>query len=245
MFSHDSGAVRAAFAAAAVLMTLAGADSLAQEVPLDTICYPYSVTPPPEPAFTVPKCRAEGETLYIDGMVDDALISELQYRPGIRRIELNSYGGRLEAGFELADYIRSHGIKTHVRKGAKCGSACTLLFMAGVERSAAASVRFLFHGVRNFAGGLEAAFQQLCETEGYRKCGEWLAEQTLSFQDSTEALFRRYIELGASPALWERYRSFEEDSDWFDDANFFRKKNWIMDAREARDLGIVQILTEE
>lgn len=47
---------------------------------------------------------------------------------------LNSPGGNVEAGLQLASIIRQNGLATFVTKNATCASACFYLFAAGVNR---------------------------------------------------------------------------------------------------------------
>lgn len=103
-----------------------------------SVCHPFFRTWPPEEPANLVRCNVVGETMYIDGGIDSPLIYELcDFYPKIRHIELNSYGGEVESAKTLAAMIRERGITTNVRKGAKCASACTLLFQAGVPPNGA------------------------------------------------------------------------------------------------------------
>lgn len=71
-------------------------------------------------------------------------------------VDLDSPGGALAYAEELAgalrDLRRDATVNTLVRNGARCLSACVLLFMQGEKRVAGGSSAWLFHGVcRAFA----------------------------------------------------------------------------------------------
>src|SRR5690606_1391264 len=113
----------------------------------ETACHKYvQIDPVVEPSLTNPRCRVIDDVFYLEGAVDSQILYEIKtHYPDIRRMELNSYGGEVEAALELAFLIRERNIATNLRKGAKCSSACTLLFQAGVQRTAHHSVRVLYH----------------------------------------------------------------------------------------------------
>lgn len=209
---------------------------------VDSICHPYPVDPAPEPSALVPKCHATGDTLYFDGVVDLYSLYEIKNHPNLKVLELNSGGGALRDIYEFVDIIRSRGIRTNVRRGARCASACTLLFMAGAERTAHPSAQFMFHGVRNGRGNFDEYIDGLCKSEGPAACERELARVGADFYGSTVQLFEAYVSLGASRELWTRYQSHEDDLDWYRKANFFKKKDWEMTAAEAQRLGVVQRL---
>ncbi|HYC03608.1 MAG TPA: hypothetical protein VED40_09965 [Azospirillaceae bacterium] len=66
-------------------------------------------------------------------------------------LDLDSGGGRLPEAMNLAWFLRAlpAGVEvtTRVGPGARCHSACTLVFAAGRVRRAAADARFFFHPV--------------------------------------------------------------------------------------------------
>jgi hypothetical protein len=53
----------------------------------------------------------------------------------ISRIELNSNGGSVRAAFIMAEEIAKYSFRTHVPAGARCISACTLVFLGGRRRT--------------------------------------------------------------------------------------------------------------
>ncbi|OUS37004.1 hypothetical protein A9Q94_07355 [Rhodobacterales bacterium 56_14_T64] len=67
----------------------------------------------------------------------------LQENPQMRTVTLNSPGGHIYEARGFAYQIRDHGLDTYVMN--ECSSACTLLFVAGVQRSLAPDARLGFH----------------------------------------------------------------------------------------------------
>lgn len=63
----------------------------------------------------------------------------------IKRIELNSYGGKLLQAIKIAKFIRDNNIDTYVGKTSICYSACTIIFQAGIKRTANKISKFLYH----------------------------------------------------------------------------------------------------
>ncbi|MBI3549205.1 MAG: hypothetical protein HY078_09215 [Elusimicrobia bacterium] len=230
---------------ALLALLLLPAPVAAEDHPLDSNCYRYAVDPPAEPHFD-PKCRVIGETMYIDGEIGDFMWWELRtFYPQVRRLELNSGGGIPGELAEMVAYVRARGMTTNVRKGARCMSACTLLYMAGTRRTAHRSAKFMFHGFNNQRTDFDAVYREICARDGEAACRANLEARVKDSVARTTALFERYVQLGASPELWLRYQAYDEDPDWFKHANFFKKKDWVMYAPEAAALGVVQEIVED
>lgn len=206
----------------------------------DSICYNYAVDPAPVPALRSPKCRVIGSTMYIDGVIEsDVYLFELKaFYPEVDSLQLNSHGGPVKNIYELSDFIRARGMRTHVREGANCSSACTMLYMAGAARTAHPEARFMFHGINN--GGRPVDMKRLCETHGIENCGKLLLEIVDDQLRSTREMFARYVAYGASPSLWSDYLNFPEDEKWYEHGNFTRKIDWVMNPLEAMKYRIVQ-----
>jgi hypothetical protein len=67
-------------------------------------------------------------------------------------IVLNSPGGSLAEGFQIALTARAEGLATWVHKRAVCASACFIVFAGGVKREVNATSRIGVHGVSNSDG---------------------------------------------------------------------------------------------
>jgi hypothetical protein len=70
----------------------------------------------------------------------------------ISEIQLNSVGGRLFEGGDIARTIRAASLKTVVASGATCASACFLAFAAGLTRSVHSGARVGVHAACNESG---------------------------------------------------------------------------------------------
>ncbi len=182
------------------------------------------------------RCMHVGSDLYLDGSIDVELIFELtQFSPEpVRRIFLNSTGGKVDDAIEVAEYIRANNITTVLRPGAKCMSACTLLFQAGTERIAHPSAQLMYHSARNpFLQRESRDLLIACETSLTPECEELISERTAALQASTDELFHRYVLYGASPLLYEDYKIKDHDPNWISQGNFLRIENWYMTPEEA------------
>jgi len=89
----------------------------------------------------VPALRFSGEITY--GLAA-RLRAQMEAVPPPRLIELNSPGGHVYAARGAAQVIAAAGL--HTRVVGNCSSACTLLFMAGHDRSLGPGARLGFHG---------------------------------------------------------------------------------------------------
>ncbi len=219
------------------LLVLGVSDSVfAQE----TICHKYvQINPTQEPSMG-PRCRVVGDVFYLDGMVGDEMFYELRdHAPHAKVIELNSYGGLVEPAYKIAELVRARGMHTNVRKGAKCASACTLIYQAGVRRTAYPLTRFLYHGARLSNAWVEHWLETRLE-KGREKAREELALQFIEVKAETEKFFQQIIAYGAAPALVEKYRGLPIATDWFEDGNFTRTQDWIVRSTQLVNYNVVQ-----
>jgi hypothetical protein len=105
----------------------------------------------PGPAWSISSAQVPG-TLRLSGEfqpgVSDALATALAQDHTIQRLELDSPGGDTHEGLALASLVKKYELSTFVRH--KCSSACTLVFIAGRERSLAVDAKLGFHRARSF-----------------------------------------------------------------------------------------------
>jgi hypothetical protein len=206
----------------------------------ETICHRYNKLNPTQEPANGPRCRVVGDTFYFEGAVTEEMYYELRdYHPEIKRLELNSYGGLALPAYKIAELIRQRGILTNVRNGAKCASACTLIFQAGVERSAHPSVRFLYHAPR-LSNLWSENWLETRNTVGRQKSLAELAKQFTETQNETERFFVMLVELGINPNFIERYKALPETSTWFLDGNLMRTENLIISAPRLIEYNVVQ-----
>lgn len=94
-----------------------------------------------------------GRSLVLQGTLgagSSAVVRQaLQDAPSVTQVRLVSPGGRLFEAKAIAREIGQRGLRTHA--DGDCASACTVLLLAGRERSAAAGARIGFHRPQ-FAG---------------------------------------------------------------------------------------------
>jgi hypothetical protein len=93
----------------------------------------------------------------------DRLKEELDIHPGVSRIRLESGGGDVHEAFRAAKIIAAHNLDTVV--SGKCVSACTIMFVAGKDRTLDKGAGLGFHAARSedptegAAGSFRAAFK--------------------------------------------------------------------------------------
>lgn len=80
----------------------------------------------------------------IDFVMFDALEDALAEHETLKRVALDSHGGRVFAARAIARLVRENKLDTHVE--GMCASACTLVYIAGQTRSLGPSGRLGFHG---------------------------------------------------------------------------------------------------
>lgn len=92
----------------------------------------------------------DGSEIIIEGMLSsgagERFESLLDEAASVRVVRLESAGGRLLEARIIADAVRRRQLGTRVDD--QCISACTLVLIAGVERSAARDARIGFHQPR-------------------------------------------------------------------------------------------------
>lgn len=205
-----------------------------------SICYSFTVSPTPKPS-QVPKCRVIGNTMYWEGEISNHLTYELfQIYPNVTRLELNSYGGVLEEALGAAEKIRAKGITTNVRKDAFCASACTLVYQAGLERTAHITARFLYHSANYSGEGWYAKWKKIATKNGRESGRAFLAELIEKSQTATEELFKVYRRYGINELFFSDYQKRPESPDWFEIGNFSRLPDWLPSMDQLVSYGIVQ-----
>ncbi|MGJ8622771.1 MAG: hypothetical protein ACSHW1_08335 [Yoonia sp.] len=96
----------------------------------------------------------DGETLTLSGSIERgstrALDAQLAAYPNAAQIILSSTGGNIYEARGLSNAIRKNGLNTMVIS--ECSSACTTVFIGGIERRIAQSAKLGFHQYRIDAG---------------------------------------------------------------------------------------------
>jgi ATP-dependent protease ClpP protease subunit len=90
---------------------------------------------------------ASGDEITFDGNITSGVSANLRQvldaAPKARKLLLKSRGGRILEALAMVDLIKARRLDTRVVQN--CESACTLLFLAGVERSASPLAAIGFH----------------------------------------------------------------------------------------------------
>ncbi|MCJ8277633.1 MAG: hypothetical protein HRT44_10815 [Bdellovibrionales bacterium] len=191
------------------------------------------------------KCMRKGDTIWLDGGVNPFLIDEFKTynTEPIKKIYLNSGGGRVDDAIELAQFIRDNGITTIVRKNALCASACTLLFQAGTQRIAHRQARFMYHSVRHLMISKDDQNKIMsCLEEPNDECMEEINIKKQGLLESTNNLFDLYEEYGASPALREDYFNMPEEDLWWESGNFVGLQDWWVMPRTLKQYDVVRVV---
>lgn len=188
------------------------------------------------------RCMHLDDSLYVDGPIDSELIFELDHnrQKPLKYLFLNSFGGRVSEALKLAEFIRSNNIITILRKGAKCFSACTLLFQAGVERLADPKALLMFHSARYLFESEETKMRlQNCEVDPKPKCLRVIAQKRSELTESTNQLFAAYQLYGMSSAFFQDYHNLATDPLWYEKGNYLKKSDWFLSPLEAMGYNIV------
>jgi hypothetical protein len=110
---------------------------------------------------------ADGRSLLLSGTIgmgDAERLRALLDSPAaheLRRIELNSPGGRLREAEKMATALKQHGQGS--RAVGICASACTLVFLAGNPRQLTSGARLGFH--RASTGTYNPVFEELANQQ--------------------------------------------------------------------------------
>ena len=92
----------------------------------------------------------DGNLLRISGAftpgVGDSVKAAVDQNQGLRVVVLDSPGGDIGEGLQIARAIKDHALSTAVKTS--CSSACTFAFVAGRERILLPTTRLGFHACR-------------------------------------------------------------------------------------------------
>ena len=122
----------------------------------------------------VVKLSPDGRDISIDGYITSGVAAKLRQKldsaPNATRLTLNSHGGRILEALAMVDLIKARKLDTNVVQN--CESACTLLFLAGAERTASTLAEIGFHQP-DFPGLSAQDREQIIQSnrEDYRASG--------------------------------------------------------------------------
>lgn len=91
----------------------------------------------------------DGQTMLLDGSLSMSAAIEvrraLDAHPNLQTIVMEGPGGRMGPAYELFKVIRDRRLNTRVER--ECDSACTIMFLGGVQRSLGPYGRLGFHQI--------------------------------------------------------------------------------------------------
>ncbi len=204
-------------------------------------CDKYERMPAPSPQGFGKLCF-ENNTLYIDGLINGALIEQAgKYLKNTQRLELNSSGGHFYSFhkskvIKFASEVRKLGITTNVREGGRCGSLCTLLYQAGAKREAHTDSSFLYHGAQWVDKARE--MQRVCDDQNENMQLQCFKLKAEGFE-LTEEYFNLLEAYDLDPQLKYILYSQPEDKDWHLKGNLIKKEDLIIDSEIAKEFNIV------
>lgn len=141
-----------------------------------------------EGASSADKLTVQGSTLIYDTEANgsdietsdiDAVLEVLRANDGIEVLELNSSGGSIYAGIEIARIVIDFGLDTLVN--GECGSSCVRIFLAGENRQMTLGSKIGFHQAHWSAENIQGYYEDWAETEGWStpfEFAEWSYQDT-------------------------------------------------------------------
>lgn len=140
------------------------------------------------------KFRVEGDTLYYDGEAArdpknteietedvDEMLALLRANEGITALWLNSVGGGVWAGQEMARLVMDFDLDTRV--SGECSSSCVTVFLAGKVRTLERGGKLGFHQRSWAAEAMQSYFDAWRQDEGWETpfdFSSWVYEDTQS-----------------------------------------------------------------
>ena len=194
-------------------------------------------------------CYQQNDQLYLQGPIGKKLENTLMTRDNISTLHLNSQGGSISRAGKIADLIRAKKINTNLLPGANCVSACTLLYQAGVKRTATSNNILVYHcvsaGPRSKGDLLlycGADYENYTDDNQEYKCLTNLNKRIRSSTEGTKKMFNEQhvakYDMDASFIDWF-FSDITNDSKWFKFGNFC-KKYYGLTTEQAKEFNIVQ-----
>ncbi|MEJ6709079.1 MAG: hypothetical protein QNK92_09825 [Amylibacter sp.] len=91
------------------------------------------------------KVSVFGDVVTVSGDIDYQILTELKATQNVRLVVLQSAGGSVQAGRAIGLFVSANGIDTRV--DGQCFSACTLVFVGGVQRALGPQGSWGFTGI--------------------------------------------------------------------------------------------------
>ena len=143
----------------------------------------------------------------------ETLLEILKGNENIEMLILNSEGGLIEAGYDIADIVIDAELNTHVEF--ICESACATVFLAGNKRSLELGAKIGFHSSYWAAEDIQEYFISEKDTMGWEtpfEFASWLYEDT---QAEVFSVFEYLLERGVNAQFAIRTLKASSDSMWY------------------------------
>lgn len=154
-----------------------------------------------------------GDEAEITTLDVDRLLALLRDNPGITTLELNSSGGSVYAGDEMARIVIDFGLDTVV--SGVCSSSCVNIFLAGEARRMMRGSKIGFHQRRWPVAAMEAYYERWREDKRWETpfdFASWVYRdtQTEVFNDLSYM-----IERGVDAAFAVETKKVASSDEWF------------------------------
>ena len=143
----------------------------------------------------------------------ETLLEILKANENIEMLILNSEGGLIEAGYDIADIVIDAELNTHV--DIICESACATVFLAGKKRSLELGAKIGFHSSYWAAEDIHEYFTSKKDIMGWEtpfEFASWLYEDT---QAEVFSDFEYLLERGVNAQFAIRTLKASSDSMWY------------------------------
>ena len=147
----------------------------------------------------------------------ETLLEILKANENIEMLILNSEGGLIEAGYDIADIVIDAELNTHVEF--ICESACATVFLAGNKRSLELGAKIGFHSSYWAAEDIQEYFISEKDTKGWEtpfEFASWLYEDT---QAEVFSVFEYLLERGVNAQFAIRTLKASSDICFQDERN--------------------------
>ena len=143
----------------------------------------------------------------------ETLLEILKANENIEMLILNSEGGLIEAGYDIADIVIDAELNTHV--DIICESACATVFLAGKKRSLELGAKIGFHSSYWAAEDIHEYFTSKKDIMGWEtpfEFASWLYEDT---QAEVFSDFEYLLERGVNAQFAIRTLKASSDNMWY------------------------------
>ena len=151
----------------------------------------------------------------------------LEQNLDITKVSLTSYGGFVEAAYEIADLILDYNLDTHLE--GDCESACTILFLAGNKRTSKEDSKLGFHQTSYSEESAKEEYESMKDEMNFNSpfaYAAWVLEDTQEM-----ILNDLYFYQGIGMSLDFFIKTLEAPSDemWYPDHSYLREEGIITD----------------